>query len=296
MSSSLVSSQDPIWSQEFTLSEQQLQDYHRDGFLILRELFDPQTIQAWSSQVQHWPNVSGKWLPYEEVRSDGTMGLCRTENFVDYHDGFKSMFRGQRLKGILEQIQCEDMVLFKEKINYKQAGGGGFDAHIDAPAYQHAGALKHLTVNIAVNPADRSNGCLQVVRGSHKMQVPIDNDNCIESSWEDQQEWIDVPLASGDVLVFGSFLAHRSGANHSSNPRAAIYATFNAMSDGGDRRAAYYEKRRREWPPTFERVQGQDYSEGAKRYGFGSPMAGAEVHSRMQMQDKIKVAGSPLAV
>ncbi|PWN49950.1 PhyH-domain-containing protein [Violaceomyces palustris] len=285
----------PIWDQEYRLSDEQLQDFSRDGFLIFRDLFPEEakrSIVDWSREVQNWPNVAGKWMPYLELKSDGKMGLCRTEKFVDYHEGFKSLFRGTRLRGLLEVIQGEEMVLFKEKINYKEAnGGGGFDAHIDAPAYQHAGALKHLTVNIAVDPANLENGCLEVVVSSHKMKVPIDDNNCIEKSWEESQTWTPVPLSSGDVLVFGSFLAHRSGPNRSDRPRAAIYATFNAFSDGGDRREAYYEKRRKEWPPTFERVQGEDYSEGAKRYGFGSPMAGAEVHSRLQLSENPHVTG-----
>lgn len=49
------------------------------------------------------------------------------------------------------------------------AGAGGFDAHTDAPAYQHSGALKHLTINVAVDAATTENGCLEVVDGSHKM-------------------------------------------------------------------------------------------------------------------------------
>jgi ectoine hydroxylase-related dioxygenase (phytanoyl-CoA dioxygenase family) len=53
------------------------------------------------------------------------------------------------------------------------AGAGGFDAHTDAPAYQHSGALKHLTINIAVDAATSENGCLEVVDGSHKMCVSL---------------------------------------------------------------------------------------------------------------------------
>lgn len=49
------------------------------------------------------------------------------------------------------------------------AGAGGFDAHTDAPAYQHSGAIKHLTINIAVDEANMANGCLEVVDGSHRM-------------------------------------------------------------------------------------------------------------------------------
>ena len=280
----------PFWDAPYVVSASQLESYAQDGYLILRDfLTDDHTvsIQRWSSEIYGWPNEAGKWMPYLETRADGTLGLCRTENFVDYHAGMTSLLRGYRMRSVLEQIQGEPMVLFKEKINYKEAGGsGGFDAHIDAPAYQHAGVLKHLTVNIAVDAANSQNGCLQVVPGSHKLTVPIDSNNCIEKSWEDSQEWIDANLNAGDVLVFGSFLAHRSGANNSDKSRAAIYATFNAVSDGGDMRKAYYEKRRKEWPPTFERQQGERYDLGAKLYGFGSPMAGAEMHSRLMTERK----------
>jgi len=73
----------------------------------------------------------------------------------------------------------------------------------------------------------------------------------------------------------------------SSNPRAAIYATYNAISDGGDKHDAYYVDRRKHWPPTSEREQGKNYDLGALRYGFGSPMDGAQKHSRMIMEQGV---------
>lgn len=294
LKATVVASQQPIVVSQamesqlvkpYILSEEQLASYERDGFLILRDLLDDTTtkeIQEWSKTVHDWPYEPGKWMPYEEQREDGSRVLCRTENFADFHKGFDTLFRGKRMIGVLEQINKEPMVLFKEKINYKHPGAGGFDAHTDAPAYQHAGTLKHLTINMAVDEATPENGCLEVVPGSHKMEVPIGDDNCIKPEWEAEQEWVPVPLKPGDTLIFGSFLAHRSGSNRSQNRRAALYATFNALSDGGDRHTAYYIKRRQEWPPTAERVQGKDYSLGAKLYGFGSPMWGATDLSRLQ--------------
>lgn len=274
-----------ILQQPYTLSSAQLAAFERDGYLVLHNLLDEEAtlqLQSWVQEVHDWPFALGKWMPYEEQLENGMRVLCRTENFADFHDGLNMLFRGKRLVHILEQINNEPMFLFKEKINYKHPGAGGFDAHIDAPAYQHAGVLKHLTINMAVDAATLENGCLEVVPGSHKQSVPIDENNCIKKIWEDAQTWIPVILEPGDTLVFGSFLAHRSSANHTSQRRAAIYATFNALSDGGDRHSAYYAKRREEWPPTLERTEGKDYSMGARLYGFGSPMWGATEHSRMQ--------------
>ena len=50
--------------------------------------------------------------------------LCRTENYANFHKGLNSLLRGQKLLGLLKQLSGEDMLLFKEKINYKLAGSG----------------------------------------------------------------------------------------------------------------------------------------------------------------------------
>jgi hypothetical protein len=58
--------------------------------------------------------------------------------------------------------------------------------------------IKHLTILIAVDAADMSNGGLEVVKGSHKMDVPINpTDNCLEKSWVAGQTWTSVALEAG---------------------------------------------------------------------------------------------------
>jgi 2-aminoethylphosphonate dioxygenase len=121
-----------------------------------------------------------------------------------------------------------------------------------------------------------SNGGLEVVSGSHLMTVPIDaSNNCIEPTWVKSQQWTPVELRAGELLIFGSYLAHRSGANRSSVSRKAIYATYNCRSEG-DLHDAYYEDRKKLWPATHMRQEGERYAEGALRYGFGSPMLSVE--------------------
>ena len=75
----------------------------------------------------------------------------------------------------------------------------------------------------------------------------------------------------GQLLVFTSYVAHRSGANKSSSDRKAIYATYNRACEG-DLRKGYYEHRGKEWPATHMRKEGESYAAGALTYGFGSPM------------------------
>ena len=80
------------------------------------------------------------------------------------------------------------------------------------------------------------------------------------SIWDAEAAFL-IPGLLGEFLVFGSHLAHRSGPNKSDVGRAAIYATYNTESDGGDMHDAYYADRRVLWPATFERVKGEKYEE-----------------------------------
>lgn len=66
-------------------------------------------------------------------------------------------------------------------------------------------------------------------------------------------------LQAGELLVFGSYLAHRSGANKSPEDRRVVYATYNCKAEG-DLHEEYYQG------------GGELGATVALRYGFGSPM------------------------
>lgn len=102
---------------------------------------------------------------------------------------------------------------------------------------------------------------------------------CLVSDSKSLKTWlshtISLTLNTGDILVFGSYLAHRSGANTSTKDRRAIYATYNCAAEG-NLHDQYYADRKNLWPATHMRKEGVDYEEGRVRYAFGSPMLTVE--------------------
>jgi len=80
--------------------------------------------------------------------------------------------------------------------------------------------------------------------------------------------------------VFGSYLAHRSGSNSSDEDRNAIYATYNCAREG-DLHKKYYDDRKKLWPATHQRKEGENYEAGALRYGFGSPMLSVDAGKQL---------------
>lgn len=186
----------------------------------------------------------------------------------------------------------QTMLLFKDKINYKLARGNGFGAHLDAPAYDHIGKIDHLTANVAVDEATPENGCLEVVPGSHRMNVELQpgKGGHISEAWENSQAWVKVPLKPGDILIFGSHLAHRSGPNNTDESRRSIYATYHCVSDGTDLRDRYYVDRRANFPPAHEKKEGVDYSAGWTRYGFAAPFSKVDLPGGRTQVEKAAVA------
>jgi len=96
-----------------------------------------------------------------------------------------------------------------------------------------------MSVMIALTHADQENGCLQVIRGSHKLgrvnhgfageQVGADMtmvNNALQS-----MDLIYCEIEPGDALFFHSNLMHRSEANLSDKPRWSLISCYNAQSN-----------------------------------------------------------------
>jgi hypothetical protein len=84
------------------LAPEQIVSYHENGYLLLRadehKLVDPAELKRWTQEVQAWPRVKGKWMPYDEININGERQL------IDYHPGFKSVVCGEQLAEILKAV------------------------------------------------------------------------------------------------------------------------------------------------------------------------------------------------
>ncbi|HEX2532795.1 MAG TPA: phytanoyl-CoA dioxygenase family protein, partial [Chitinophagaceae bacterium] len=96
-----------------------------------------------------------------------------------------------------------------------------------------------LSVMVALTPASPENGCLQVIRGSHKMGrvnhgfagEQVGADMTMVNNALQTMELVYVELQPGDALFFHSNLLHRSEANLSDHPRWSVISCYNAQSN-----------------------------------------------------------------
>ena len=170
---------------------------------------------------------------------------------------------------MLADLFGEPCVLFKEKINYKFPGGGGFAPHQDATAYRFVD--HHISCMVPLDPATPESGCLYVAPGFDRGQMPTDERGRIESAHAATLDWEPVPLQPGGLLFFDSYAPHYSDTNTTTRPRRAAYLTYNAASRG-DFRDRYYADKRAE----FESAGG-DFSGERVRISISDDFLGRPV-------------------
>ncbi len=219
-----------------------VEHFREHGWVLTRSHRDIDLVVRWVEEVAAWPDEAGDWLHHREMTDAGPQ-LCRSENFVPFHDGLRALLTGGEMLATASALLGEPAVLYKEKINYKLPGGAGYAPHQDAPAYRFVHT--HVSCMVAVDDSLVDNGCLEVVSGRHHELLPVDDAGCIRPDVVEAMEWAPVEVRAGETLWFHSRTPHRSGPNQGTTPRRALYPTYNAASEG-DLRAAYYEQKRAE--------------------------------------------------
>jgi ectoine hydroxylase-related dioxygenase (phytanoyl-CoA dioxygenase family) len=199
-------------------------------------------LQRWVDDIASWPDDGDGWLHHRELTDHGPE-LCRSENLIPFHQGLRELLTAGTMVDTASALLGEPAVLYKEKINYKLAGGAGYAPHQDAPAYRFIDV--HVSCMVAIDDANAANGCLEVASGMHHRMLPTDDVGCIRADVVDSLEWAEVEVRAGQTLWFHSRTPHRSGPNRSAAPRRALYPTYNAASEG-DRRADYYRQKQAE--------------------------------------------------
>lgn len=231
------------------LDEGQRGDWARDGYVVVRGALDAARlaeIGRWVDEIVEWAALGGPGLHHFEQTDTGP-ALARSEDLIPHHRGVRSLLTEGLLPALAGKLLGEPALLYKEKINYKQPGGGGFAPHQDAPAYRFVD--HHVSAMIPLDPATVSSGCLWVAGGHERGLLPTEGLRGLRADVVEELDWQPVELSPGDLLWFNSYVPHYSETNTTDSARRAWYLTYNAAS-AGDFRATYYDDKRSEFDAT----------------------------------------------
>jgi len=245
------------------LSAEDRTAFHRDGFVHRRGFFDAAEtaqIAAWTDEIAAWPEtVDGHMVYYEDSLTEpGARVVQRIEDLTPFHAGFRDLMMQGRLIAAVGLLLGEPAVLFKDKINFKLPGGGGFKAHQDQQAGWSVFADYFITALVAIDDATTENGCLEMAAGWHDRGLVGKEWEPLGSGEISDMVFAPCPTAPGDAVFFDSFAPHRSGPNLTAGPRRALYITYNAAS-AGDHCRRYFAEKRKSFPPDIAREPGETY-------------------------------------
>ena len=218
------------------IQDERVRDYQQDGYYLAKGLFDEEEIVLLRRAAKEDRELD----QHSFGRGDGEGGTVRLSLWNHPGDTIYGMFaRCESIVNSAEKILEGEVYHYHSKMIMKDAKvGGAWTWHQDYGYWYQNGVLFPLlcSASIAVDPATRENGSLQVLRGSHEMgridhvltgdQAGADLERVREA--EERLALVYVEMDPGDVLFFHANLLHRSDQNKSDKPRWSMICCYNA--------------------------------------------------------------------
>jgi 2-aminoethylphosphonate dioxygenase len=242
-----------------------------DGYLLIKDFFNNEDIleiDKFKNILDNLEETKNKWLIYYEEIDNKKM-KSRIENFVNYIIEIKT-FVYEKIKPLLESILEEKMVIFKDKINWKYSNGDGFRAHQDHPAWTDFNISRYYSVAVFANDTTKENGCLEIVKNKNNIGL-FNESGCISETIEKNLEWEYIETTKQDLLIFDSFIPHRSKKNKTNKSRSIFYFTFNKLNEG-DYYNKYVKNKKKYFPPPNEREINTKIEITNNKYNLGNPI------------------------
>lgn len=233
-----------------SLAPEQVDEYNRTGYLVLRRVFEPSEIAELASEADSLlarkdlidtNNIRCRWKDHFQTKA------CMFECFdpvVDLSPLIGKFARDPRVLDILADVYGEPAWPFKDKLIFKPPGVLGYNLHQDYIGWTNF-PKSFITVLVPIDACDEENGCTVVYPGYHwegYLSASDGNYHDLPADAVDKRRRVPLVLEPGDLAIFGCFTPHGSSPNRSDGFRRQLYLSYNADSDGGDRRAAHYEE------------------------------------------------------
>jgi hypothetical protein len=227
----------PAPATEQPLTADHIADFHRDGYVIIRGFFSREEIEPLRLACLADPTIGGKIRAVAD--SDGL--AQEVIGWTEYSDTYlgKVAFLARMIANT-EALLGQPAYHWHSKLSMKRPGAPGkWDWHQDYPYWYDEGCLwpDMLTVTVAVDRNREANGCMKLVRRSHRLGR-VNHARVGEAVGFDperlklvlaQCEVVPMELEPGDACFFHSNTLHASGPNQSDMPRTLLHCSYNTI-------------------------------------------------------------------
>ena len=229
----------------YSLSDEQVAQFHRDGFLPGIRLLDQRQIDSLRCElaelVQPDHDGSELWYEYHSNESDDPRAvLFHALGAWRIRPGLHDLLWHPALLAPAAQLLGGAVRFWHDQLFCKPALDGGVVAwHQDYSYWTRTTPMAHLTCWIGLDDATTENGCVHYVPGSHRWNLlPTTHlakgmDAIRDVLTEQQRAEFDpvaCELKAGEAVFHHPLMLHGSYENHSPRPRRAV--VINMFRDG----------------------------------------------------------------
>jgi len=228
----------------FQLTRQQIADYHQDGYIIVRNFLTEGEIDKLYKIAVGDDSISKHAFDLNDQTGKKTK---LTLWYNPGNDAYGLLTRSKRMVDSADRLLDggSPVCHFHSKLMQKEPKvGGAWEWHQDYGYWYKNEFLfpdQMISVMVAITAATKANGCLQVIKGTHKL-------GRVEHGFSGEQvgasqHFVDlalktmplvyVELEPGDALFFHSNLLHRSEANLSDKARWSLISCYNRQDNTG---------------------------------------------------------------
>ncbi len=223
-----------------SLTAPQIAEFNDQGFTIARGLFDRDEVGLLTAAMEHDPAVRAHILD----RLDGEGRATRIALWNRAGDSVYGLAaRCARMVDTTERLLGGPVYHYQSKLTAKEPYvGGAWEWHQDYGYWYYNGCLRPdmLSCMIALDASTRENGCLQIVRGSHRLgridHTPLtagqnEVDPARMTHILARHDIAYCELDPGDVLIFHCNAIHRSDQNRSASRRWTLLICYNRVDN-----------------------------------------------------------------
>ena len=234
------------------LSEEQLQQFDRDGFLALPGWFSEQ--QAYEL-LQACEAIKREHAGSEAIVAEPDSDVVRSVFKVhELHERLAALWKEERLAGVARQIVDSDVYVHQSRVNYKPAlDGREFFWHSDFETWHVEDGMprmRSVSASISLTPSTEFNGPLMLVPGSHRTYIRTVGETPPEHYKQSlRRQEIGVPDVgalsylverggivapkgpAGTVVFFDCNTMHGSVGNLSPEPRTNLFFVLNSVEN-----------------------------------------------------------------
>ncbi len=231
------------------------EDFDRDGYVLIRGFLDEADREEVFSALDRYiaetiPTVPREHKFYEDVdRAETLKQMCHIKAHDPY---FTDLMGREKFRGLAELLLNDDVVCHEcEWFDKPPEKNGPTPSHQDG-YYFPIEPNEALTMWLAIDPVDQTNGCLRYVPGSHRKGLRAHNrtdtlgfsQGIADYGQEDRELERCIEMQPGDLAVHHSVTIHRAEANPSNHHRRALGLIYFAGRARFDKTAqkAYYDQ------------------------------------------------------